>query len=773
MLLTTQLDRNANRIHEITEDVERYRVRGGTCLAIGLDEGDSVTVVSLEGMQGCEIVPFDAGGRPAPGMFDQAAAAEPVHLKKVLGRDEGSQLRRSLSRRSVAVADARALMVLDEGGRAGEEVPLTVRQSGIGVFGAPVNSTQASYDVPPSDLVVFVRKTAARPAEQDREMLPDPLGDVREEFRIDASSAIGYTVRAGEYIQVIDVRGRQCSDFVAFSARSLDSGDIVSLSDTATRARVGLTVPVPGLHAKIFDEHSRLMLEIVQDTVGKHDTFLTPCTSYYYDEIGYPGHLNCTDNLNGALSDYGIRQDAYSAVNLFMNAEIDAGNVLIPDMSWSRAGDYVVFKAHSDMVIGTSACPSDVDPVNGWNPTDIHVRVYGKDLAIKKAIAMPLNKLGDKILTTETAFNERTSALCKNYIDYKGFWVPWEYQSTGARREYWACHESATISDMSALRKFEVVGPGAERLMNWAATRDVSRMAVGDVAYTAMCYEHGAMVDDGTVFRMTEQNFRWVCNDDEAGEWLRNQADGLQLEAWIKSATDNLHNLAVQGPSSRAILLETVWTPPTARAVDDLAPFQFTVGRIKDHQGPAIVVSRTGYTGKLGYEVFCHPRDASAVWDALMAKGEPQGLTPMGLAALDILRIECGFPFTGAEFGGDIDPFEAGIGFVVSSRKEGDYSGKAALARRREQRRLALVGIEFEGDRVPDAGLPVYRGNAEIGHVTSATHSPKLEKVIALARINASYENSNEPVSVGKANRQATRMSGRLVKKPFLPLATH
>ncbi|MEM7169955.1 MAG: DUF1989 domain-containing protein [Pseudomonadota bacterium] len=772
MLLTTQLDRNSNRIYALADDVERYRVPGGTCVAIDLVEGDSVKISTPEGLQTCEIVPFDLDGGSAPSLFDQTATIAPRHLLQILAGGEYSHLRDRLARRSVHVSGAKALLVLDESSRAGDEVTLSVKRSGLVVFGAPANSLQSRHAVAPSDLVLTITKTLARRENQEREVLPDPLGDIRDEFRIQASGAIGYTVKAGEFIQVIDVRGRQCSDFVAFSARALDAGEVVGMSDTATRSRMGLTVPVPGLHSKLFDDHSNAMLEIVQDTVGKHDTFLNPCTSFYYDEIGYPGHINCTDNLNDALADYGIKRDVFSAFNLFMNAEVDEGNVLIPDMSWSRAGDYVVFKAHQDMVIGTSACPSDIDPVNGWNPTDIHVRVYNKESKIKRAVATPLNRMGDKTLTAETSFHERTSALCKKFLEYKGFWVPAEYQATGARREYWACREAATIADMSALRKFEVVGPGAERLMNWAVTRDVTRMAVGDVVYTAMCHVHGAIVDDGTLFRMTDQNFRWICNEDQTGDWLRAQAEALRLEAWVKASTANLHNLAVQGPNSLQVLLASVWTPPNARTIGDLKTFQFTVGRVLDHEGPPVVVSRTGYTGKRGYEVFCHPDQAVAVWDVLMEKGEPLGLVPMGLSALDMLRIECGFPFTGAEFGGDVDPFEAGIGFVVSAKKEGDFSGKEALSRRRQERRMALVGIELGGDRVPDAGMPVYHSMAEIGHITSATFSPAREKVIALARVNMEFENLTEDVSAGKSNRQASRMTGRIVNKPFVSLET-
>nr|MDT0666343.1 hypothetical protein [Micromonospora sp. DSM 115978] len=171
------------------------------------------------------------------------------------------------------------------------------------------------------------------------------------------------------------------------------------------------------------------------------------------------------------------------------------------------------------------------------------------------------------------------------------------------------------------------------------------------------------MVDDATIFRLGPDAFRFVGGEDHDGPWLREQAGRLGLDrVYVKDSTDQLHNLAVQGPASRSLVADVVWTPADRPAVSDLAWFRFTVGRVGGPTGPAVLVSRTGYSGELGYEIFCHPDDAVAVWDAVWEAGAPHGLAPLGLTALDMVRVEAGLAFAGHEFDDQVDPFEAGIG---------------------------------------------------------------------------------------------------------------
>jgi len=165
----------------------------------------------------------------------------------------------------------------------------------------------------------------------------------------------------------------------------------------------------------------------------------------------------------------------------------------------------------------------------------------------------------------------------------------------------------------------------------------------------------------------------------------------------VRSSTDQLHNLAVQGPNSREIIKRMIWTAPHQPTIEELGWFRFTVGRVGGPSGAPVVVSRTGYTGELGFEVFCHPKDGSAVYDAVWQHGGDLGLRPMGLAALDMVRIEAGLIFAGYDFCDQTDPFEAGIGFTVPLKsKTDDFIGRAALLRRKEHPSRKFVGLEID-----------------------------------------------------------------------------
>jgi len=275
------------------------------------------------------------------------------------------------------------------------------------------------------------------------------------------------------------------------------------------------------------------------------------------------------------------------------------------------------------------------------------------------------------------------------------------------------------------------------------------------------------MLDDATIFRLGPSNFRFVCGDPYCGIWLRELAARRGLRAWVRTSTDQLHNLGVQGPRSRELLSELVVTPAHQPAIADLKWFRFTIGRLGSPAGPAIVVSRTGYTGELGYEIWCHPKDALIVWDAVMAAGKPLGVSPMGLEALDMLRVEAGLVFANYEFCDQTDPFEAGIGFTVPlSTKQGDFIGKDALLRRSQQPQRRLVGLEVEGREIAGHGDPVFSGRAQIGVVTSGIRSPVLDRTIALARLDIGHVDVGTEVGIGKLDGHQKRLAARVVRFP-------
>ena len=228
----------------------------------------------------------------------------------------------------------------------------------------------------------------SRFARRSEAPLPEPLADPLQDIRVNHSTAEAYFVRAGEYIQIIDVAGRQCTDFQCFAARKLDKGEEHPLDVTTTRSMTGQSYPHPGLFSKAFDQGMQPLVEVVRDTVGRHDAFGLACNARYYDDQGYPGHVNCTDNFNKQLAPYGIAaRKGWMALNLFYNTGIDANNVLYFDEPWSRPGDYVLLRAVTDLVCVSSSCPDDIDPANGWNPTDIHVRTYSDKQSFSRGVA--------------------------------------------------------------------------------------------------------------------------------------------------------------------------------------------------------------------------------------------------------------------------------------------------------------------------------------------------------------------------------------------------
>ena len=744
---------------------ERLVVPGGGAVLLQLMVGDRLTLVNDEGGQPVELVAAAKDGRIDTMLLGQAPNSGAEGLKAMLAQGDESlrRLRKGLESRNIDLARAGALRLFSAETPAGARAELTALDEGWLVVAAPGLPMAPEAQDTATPVTVLLQR--AKPRMVGQYDLPDPLADPILDLRVKSATAESYFVKAGDYIQILDVDGRQCTDFQCFDARKLDKGLQHALDVTTSRTLMGHAYSMPGLHAKYFDQDWVPLVEVVQDTVGRHDAFAMACAAKYYDDIGYPGHVNCSDNFNKALTGYGVDpRPGWMAVNLFFNTNIDAHGVLVSDEPWSRPGDYVLFRALTDIVCVNSACPDDTSPANGWYLSDIHVRTYSGAEKFSRAIAHRTTPQSEPKMTKETAFHDRISAKTRNVVEYKGYWLPQAYSSNGPIEEYWACREKAVVLDLSPLRKFEVTGPDAEALMQWCVTRDMKKLSQGQVVYTAMCYEHGGMIDDGTVFRLGRDQFRWIGGDDYSGLWLREQAEKLGLKVMVRSSTDQLHNIAVQGPNSREIMKRMIWTAPHQPTIEELGWFRFTVGRVGGPSGAPVMVSRTGYTGELGFEVFCHPKDGSTVYDAVWENGADLGLKPMGLAALDMVRIEAGLIFAGYDFSDQTDPFEAGIGFTVPLKsKTDDFVGREALIRRKEHPSRKFVGLDIDSNVDVGHGDCLHVGRAQVGEVTSSIRSPILGKNIALARVDLAHAEVGTALEVGKLDGQQKRLPAVIV----------
>jgi aminomethyltransferase len=743
-------------------EVESYPVQPGGLTAVELEPGDEFTVVDRDGRQSAELTVLGDFT-----ILDTAPDATAKVLTGLAGRDGNHEVIAALAARGLDPSAARAVSLFGEGSPAGSRAEFTASGVVTCVLAVPGGRMEPGSQEAPSSVLLNVRRLRPRPAAEAD--LPPPLADPVLDLRVDRATALAYEVKPGQFIQIIDVAGKQCSDFLAFDAGVLGAGTERGLDLTATRYFMSSAYPRPGLHGKFYGPDLRPLVEVVRDTVGRHDTFGLACNAKYYADMGYLGHVNCTDNFNASLAPYGVAtRQAWPALNLFYNTFFDSDYQLYFDEPWSRPGDYVLLRALTGLVCASSACPDDIDPANGWDPTDIHLRVYSAERKFSVATARRVTPTAEAELTRETGFQPRTSALARRMTEYRGYWLPSSYDGYGAIAEYWACRERAAVMDLSPLRKFEVLGPDAEALLQACVTRNIRKLSVGSVVYTAMCADTGGMIDDATVFRLGADNFRLVGGDPYDGVWLRSRCSALGLSrVWIKESTDQLHNIAVQGPASRSILRDVVWTPDSQPPFESLTWFRFTVGKLGGASGIPVLVSRTGYSGELGYEVWCHPSDAVAVWDLVWAAGSSYGMAPLGLEALDILRIEAGLAFGGCEFDDQVDPFEAGIGFTVPASKHDDFCGRSALERRRASPQRVLVGLVLEGNETASHGDCVHAGRLQVGVITSATRSPVLRSNIALCRMAVEYSALGTSVEVGKLDGHSKRIPATVVRYPF------
>ncbi len=580
-------------------------------------------------------------------------------------------------------------------------------------------------------------------------------GQVVAEYWIAPGTAIAYPVKAGQYIQIIDIEGTQCSDFLAFAGEQFAE----ELDGTVTRTLNGLAVPQAGLHGKYFSQTMRPLFELIQDTCDRHDSFLLACTARYYEDAGYPGHPSCSENFNTVVQPYGIApRPGWPAVNFFFNTSVDCTGVVVSAESWSRPGDYVLLRASCDLLCASSACPDDIDAANGWQPTPIQIRIYQATETFPKAIGRRFVPDAPVQLTQDSSFTPSIRQLTDDLAEYNGYWVPNRFAHQGIQAEYWALRQRAVLIDLSALRKFEVQGLDAGRLLQLAFSRDIQKLAIRQSAYGCLLNPHGGMIDDGIVFRLTEADYRYVGNCDNDALWLQKVAQQFGLTVQIRPSSDRWHNLALQGPLCRDILRPLLKIEPDQEinALDELGYFRFAAVKVA---GIPVLLSRTGYTGELGYELFVDPAHGADLWQMLISAGQPHDLLPMGMLALDRARIEAGLLSAGREFDDLISPYQAGIGWAVGLKKS-EFIGKAALLKIKEHPPKVAVGLVLVGNEVADYGQCIYPvgDRFRVGTITSGTFSPILNQSIAMAQVVPEYAEPGTELEVGFVDSRKRRI---------------
>jgi aminomethyltransferase len=731
----------------------RLDVRAGSTLSITNVDGGATAYLSL-------LLPDQA-------FFSIAALSGAIPDQVQLPHDafDSREMFALTEARGGSIADAKAIAVFDANSESNALYVTKIKQDCAVFVIAPVDR---KFIETGGGSRFAVRVQPPTGASEDF-LLPRPLGRIKDEWRIPRGTALAYEVQKGQFIQVIDVEGQQCSDFMAMRTSALGAGIERYIDSTVSRTMTRSACPLPGLHDKFYDQDMRPLLGVRQDTVGRHDTFALACTARGYEDRGFPGHINCSDNISDAFEPYSIaRRAAWPAINFFFNSWVDPTHAhLTSDEAWSRPGDYVAMEALTDLVCVSTACPDDVDPINGWNPTDIHVRIYEEDSSITHSVSWRSQPEDGARMTQHSAFHSRTSKLTSHFTAARDLWMPTYFDATGTIEEYWACKNAATLQDMSGLRKYDVIGPDATKLLQHCLTRNVEKLAQHRGFYALMCDERGSVLDDGTLFCIEPTTYRWCCGSDDSALHLRETAERLGLKVHVRSLGHRMVNLALQGPMSRDILSKIVFTQPGRPALENIKWFGFTVARLHDRDGPLFMLCRTGFTGELGYEVFCDRDDATAIWDGIMDAGKPEGLVPMGGAALDMVRIEAGLMIAGAEFGPDVDAMESGLGFAVDFKKE-TFIGRDALERNAGAVRRKLVGLKFFDKEAPSHGDPVFVGREQVGVVTSATHSPHFGHAIAMARVAIEVSENDQALEVGRLDGHMKRLSCTVSTLPFL-----
>jgi len=385
-------------------------------------------------------------------------------------------------------------------------------------------------------------------------------------------------------------------------------------------------------------------------------------------------------------------------------------------------------------------------------------------------------------LLKATPFHERTAALCLSHAwrRWAGYIVASSYELSH-EREYHAIRAAAALFDVSPLYKYRIRGKDAARLLDHVVTRDVQAMKVGQVAYTPWCDAAGKVLDDGTIARLDETTFRMTAAEPNL-RWLQDNAAGF--DTTIRDVSTSIAALSLQGPASRSIL----------ERLGELSPLKYFRLAEATLSGIPVSISRTGYTGDLGYELWVDSNQALPLWDALMEAGTPHGIVPAGMLALDVARIEAGLMLIDVDYvparkalieSQTSSPYELDLGWAVNLKKERFIGRQALAAEAGRAPQWQFVGIEIEwsslerlyaevglATRLPAAAwrtsVPIYAGNQQAGYATSGGWSPLLKKYIALAHLQARWAAPGTQLEIEiTVEHRRKRAAARVVKKPF------
>lgn len=339
-------------------------------------------------------------------------------------------------------------------------------------------------------------------------------------------------------------------------------------------------------------------------------------------------------------------------------------------------------------------------------------------------------------------------------IDFGGWDLPVQFSSI--KEEHEAVRTKAGLFDVSHMGEIEVKGPNSLSYLQKMMTNDISKLSAGGAQYTAMCYENGGTVDDLLVYKLGEDDYLLVVNAANITkdyDWLEKYVDeGVTL----KNVSESMAQLALQGPLAEKVLQKL--------AKEDLSKIGFFKFQLDvEIAGKKTLVSRTGYTGEDGFEIYCASEDAVLIWNEILTAGQDDGVLPCGLGARDTLRFEATLALYGQELSPQISPLEAGIGFAVKLNKEADFVGKEALKKQKKSGvPRTLVGIEMIERGIPRHGYPVYMDEQKIGDVTTGTQSPTLKKNIGLALIESKFSALDTEVAV--------EIRGKKVKAKVIPM---